>query len=87
MYLSAPHTCLVPREARKGLKVSLELELQMVVTTRWMWEIETWSSGKAAVLSTAEQPLQPLFDSFFFPYSSLEIGFHYNFPGCPGIAL
>ena len=32
MYLSAPHTCLVPREARKGLKVSLELELQMVVT-------------------------------------------------------
>lgn len=38
---------------------SLELELEMVVSTTWVLRLEPGPLGKAAVLMTAEPSLQP----------------------------
>ena len=48
MYVCAPHTCLVPMEARIRASEALELELQMIVSYRMGAEnqiLDLWKSN------------------------------------------
>jgi hypothetical protein len=81
VYVYVPPACLVPKEARRGHWIPLELELQMFVSYRGSWEqnpcpLEEWQVPWPVDLllqcplpqAFREIPIELLPVFFFFPF-------------------